>query len=407
MVLFISSMAVKTYAAEISTETSETGTEDESEIQAGQTGTGDKMKPCTVTFSITDKSGGYPGNKIKAIMIDVTGTITDEYTFTPANSWKETVCPKYSVAAPTTYNVTFEGLEDGYAIVDALDNSSDIKIAATSEGSVNVYWSIISVSSDGAAENDTDTSENQLDDGRDNVENHDAEQVFQKFLSQVEFTEKDSTWDNFFKTYKIFSHEEWYGKYVKDAKEEDYLELSLYERFLWDETYLRFCDILNSGDSNMFFADKDSFRTKYLEIILGCMTGNNSEQVKTAYEELAMWQYNYIVEYRVPFNFIYNRSYIAEIDETVKPVETSPQKENAGLELNKEDKKELDQARKELMKEMDKKDIEQENGGVWDDTITLISKNLLTIGVLALLVVVTVIVIWKRKQLNIGEDNKY
>lgn len=393
----ITAMPAKTHAVESVTEAS-------AEIEAGQTGTGDKMSPCTVTFCITDESEGYPGNKIKAVMTDVTGTITDEYTFTPANSWKENVCPKYSMVAPATYNVTFEGLEDGYAVVNTLDYSSDIKIAATPEGSIDVYWSIISTGAAGGS-----TKSQLLDGDRYDTENEEAEQVFQEFLSQVEFIAEDETWDTFFKTYKIFSHEEWYEKYVKDGKKEDYIDMSLFDRFVWDETYLRFCDTLNSGDSNMFFGSEDSFRTKFLEIILNCMIGNNNEQVKEAYETMAMWQYNYITEHRVPFNFINNRSYIEEIDGQAETTESAPQKEIAGKEepeLDKEEQKELEQAREELMEDMDKEDIEGENGGVWDDTINLLSKNLVTIGVLLLLIVVAGIVIWKRKQLNIDGDDR-
>lgn len=401
MALFLAAMPVKAHAAESTTETFEAG----DSVEAGQTGTGDKMSPCTVTFCITDESGGYTGTRIKAVMTDVTGTMTDEYTFTPANSWKEKVCPKYSVVAPATYNVTFEGLEDGYAMVNTLDFSSDIKIVATSEGNVDVYWSIISTATDVSGENNAGESQ-LLGEERDNAENEEAEQVFRAFLEQVEFIEDDETWYNFLKIYKIFSHEEWYGKYVKDAKEEDYMDMSLFDRFVWDETYLRFCDTLNSGDSNMFFGSEDSFRSKYLDTILDCMTGNNNEQVKEAYETLAMWQFNYITEYRVPFNFINNRSYIEEIGESAESVVQPSQKNeiiNKEPEISKEDEKELEQAREELMKDMDKNDIE-ESGGVWDDTINLLSKNLVTIGVLILLLVVTGIVIWKRNQLNIDSD---
>lgn len=395
----ITAMPVKT------THATESTTEASADVEAGQTGTGDKMSPCTVTFCITDESEGYPGNKIKAVMADVTGTITDEYTFTPANSWNENVCPKYSMVAPATYNVTFEGLEDGYAVVNTLDYSSDIKIAATPEGSIDVYWSIIQTGSAGG------DIESRLVGGEDryDIGNEEAEQVFRDFLSQVEFIAEDETWDNFFKTYKIFSHEEWYGKYVKDGKEEDYTAMSLFDRFVWDETYLRFCDTLNSGDSNMFFGSEDSFRTKFLDVILNCMTGNNNEQVKEAYETMAMWQYNYITEHRVPFNFINNRSYIEEIDGQAETTEPSGKKEIAEKEepeLDKEEQKELEQAKEELMEDMDKKDIEGENGGVWDDTINLLSKNLVTIGVLLLLIVVAGIVIWKRKQLNIDGDDR-
>lgn len=100
---------------------------------------------CNVTFYITDETtNGYPGSSFTAVMTDKMKTITDRYSFTDGNSWgSDNNKPKYIVIAPTTYTVMFEGLEDGYMIVNTPDLSSNIGFEAVDGGVMDCYWSII------------------------------------------------------------------------------------------------------------------------------------------------------------------------------------------------------------------------------------------------------------------------
>ena len=107
---------------------------------ADETLAGDKVVPCTVTFSITDTTYSYDGD-IKVLMNDVTGTSNKSYTLTKANSYGSGNQPKFTVSAPTTYKIVFEGIKDGYQIV----NSDDTKITdfpATANG-YEFDWKIV------------------------------------------------------------------------------------------------------------------------------------------------------------------------------------------------------------------------------------------------------------------------
>ncbi len=100
---------------------------------------------CLMKIHITDKTAnGYPGSSFTAVMTDKMKTITDRYSFTDGNSWgSDNNKPKYIVIAPTTYTVMFEGLEDGYMIVNTPDLSSNIGFEAVDGGVMDCYWSII------------------------------------------------------------------------------------------------------------------------------------------------------------------------------------------------------------------------------------------------------------------------
>lgn len=365
------------------------------EIEPGRTGTGDKQSRCNVTFFITDETGGYPGDSFKAVMVDVTGTIKDEYTFTHGNSWGGKNTPKYGVIAPTTYKVTFDGLEDGYTIVNTLDYSTNITITATAEGIADMYWSIISTDTNMTGQAEATKNENSelLDKRTYDVANEEAGTVYDTFINAVAFIEKDDTWGNFLNKYSIFDKSEWYEKYVRDGSAEYYKSLSLFDHFIWEETYLRFAHMMNTGDRDMYFGSEERFRSNFLNSTLNLMTGNDNEQVKEAYTTLALWQLNYIKENGVPFNFVLNRSYLDEVSElpTEEKQDESEEMKEAYAELV-EDAKGHTEAETEAEKE-----------GTWSDTLNLLSKKLVTIGILIVLTIITGIIIWKKRRLNIDD----
>ena len=112
-----------------------------------------------------------------------------------------------------------------------------------------------------------------------------------------------------------------------------------------------------------------------------------------AYLALADWQYNYVKESGVPFNFVNNRSYLEEIGEMP---ETS--------EETKTDEEELSEAAEELLEDADDKTKEETEKGIWDDTMNALARNIVTVLVFIALVVALVVVIQKRKRLNKDDD---
>ena len=360
---------------------------------------------CNVTFYITDETAdGYPGSSFTANMKDNTGTITDSYRFTKGNSWGNGRTPKYTMTAPATYTVTFEGLEEGYAVINTLDRSENITFNAMMDGTADVLWSIIETETEAADKEGSGSGSGLLEQGKDgnfSVSNEGAEEVYKNFLSATAFIADNTGWYNaLLKQYEWFPHAERYVEYVENGTEEEYLAMSLYDRFVWSESYLIYAWAVNSGNVNNYFGNRENFASHITNDIVKMMEGApNYEAVKTAYLALADWQYSYVQENGVPFNFINNRSYLEEVKEVPETeVET------------KSDKEELSEAAKELLEDADKttkKEVKQEKKekGIWDDTIESLARNIITIAIIVILCIAVGVVVWKRKRLNM-EDNR-
>ena len=354
-----------------------------------------------VTFYITDETNGeYPGSAFTAIMTDNTGTITDEYTFSAGNSWGNARYPKYTMTAPATYTVKFEGLDSGYKIIDTLTRSDKITFETTMGGSPQVLWSIVK-SESGTAEEETEpTIATQAESNSFTVSDEGADEVYNAFLEATAFIAEDTAWQsNVLAEYSLFENRyaTWYASYVENGTEKDFLSMSLYDRFVWGETYLMFAWAVNTGTFSEYFRSEEVFANRITDNLVNRIQNardlTNGQQVIDAYLALADWQYNYVKESGVPFNFVNNRSYLEEIGEMP---ETS--------EETKTDEEELSEAAEELLEDADDKTKEETEKGIWDDTMNALARNIVTVLVFIALVVALVVVIQKRKRLNKDDD---
>lgn len=354
-----------------------------------------------VTFYITDETNGeYPGSAFTAIMTDNTGTITDEYTFSAGNSWGNARYPKYTMTAPATYTVKFEGLDSGYKIIDTLTRSDKITFETTMGGSPQVLWSIVKSESGTAEEETKPTIATQAESNSFTVSDEGADEVYNAFLEATAFIAEDTAWQsNVLAEYSLFENRyaTWYASYVENGTEKDFLSMSLYDRFVWGETYLMFAWAVNTGTFSEYFGSEEVFANRITDNLVNRIQNardlTNGQQVIDAYLALADWQYNYVKESGVPFNFVNNRSYLEEIGEMP---ETS--------EETKTDKEELSEAAEELLEDADDKTKEETEKGIWDDTMNALARNIVTVLVFIALVVALVVVIQKRKRLNKDDD---
>ena len=292
--------------------------------------------------------------------------------------------------------------------MNTLDYSKDITIKATSGGIVDCYWSIISSdtssrfdasgsgesessnSSDGSSGNTESTI---LNGNSYEISNKEADAVFRKFMDDVGYIASDEMWESaLLIQYDLFSsrYAEWYEEYVDGGTKDEFLEMSLFDRFVWAETYLRFAWAVNTGDVSTYFGSEENFKSHITSNVTNMMeNADDYETVENAYLTLAQWQYEYVQETGVPFNFINNRSYLEEVGE-------APETES---EISS-DEQELEEAANELLEDSD----EETKNSVWDDTLNMLSKNLLTICIAIILCVAVAIVVWKKKKLNISDD---
>lgn len=344
---------------------------------ADETLAGDKVVPCTVTFSITDTTYSYDGD-IKVLMNDVTGTSNKSYTLTKANSYGSGNQPKFTVSAPTTYKIVFEGIKDGYQIV----NSDDTKITdfpATANG-YEFDWKIVytdekekevkkesekikgTSSTNDTSNNSNDQSitsdTNRFKENNDSVENLSADKVFQQFLDSVSFIENDETWNAYGTGYLgiLFSDNavdmaEDFVKVVKNSTEEDYFNMSQYERFIYYESYVRIQKYINLGNWERYFSTKEAFNQRITSPVVKIMnatehnaTGSDSHKVSDAYLKLMDWQYNYVQEHKAAFDFITGKDYIESGGKKADLKQEQKEKEKKA----KAEQKDLQEAQKEM-----------------------------------------------------------
>lgn len=268
---------------------------------------GDEVVPCTVTFSVTDVTYSYEGD-IEVLMNDVTGTSNKSYTLTKANSYGSGNQPKFTIPAPTTYKITFKGMKEGYQIVNS-DNTKITDFLATANGYEfnwkitytdkqkqevekeveSIRGSIGRSSSDSTQTQDnnqnvsntstTQDSEKEESQKTNASKNQSADEAFQEFLDKVSFTENDETWNDFATGYLGLFNDEAQSRaddfvnVVKNATEEDWFNMSQYDRFVYYESYVRIQKYINLGNWEKYFSSKEAFHNKITSPVVELMNG--------------------------------------------------------------------------------------------------------------------------------------
>lgn len=268
---------------------------------------GDEVVPCTVTFSVTDVTYSYEGD-IEVLMNDATGTSNKSYTLTKANSYGSGNQPKFTIPAPTTYKITFKGMKEGYQIVNS-DNTKITDFLATANG-YEFNWKITYTdkqkqevekevesirgsigrgSSDSTQTQDnnqnvsntltTQDSEKEESQKTNASKNQSADEAFQEFLDKVSFTENDETWNDFATGYLGLFNDEAQSRaddfvnVVKNATEEDWFNMSQYDRFVYYESYVRIQKYINLGNWEKYFSSKEAFHNKITSPVVELMNG--------------------------------------------------------------------------------------------------------------------------------------
>lgn len=231
------------------------------------------------------------------------------------------------------------------------------------------------------------------------VKNAEAEAVFKEFLDAVGFIATEPTWNGevgtFLHYYSIYANSEHgdgenYAKCVSGGTKEDYLAMSMFDRFLWMETYVYLASAIMDGNRSYYLDSKETYKSRLTDCVVSRMTGTDAETVKAAYLKLMDWQYDYIMAHGVPFNFINNSSYLDEIKTTEPAAPTqSPEPGNDPIEKPSQ----TEQVPAETAPEEEK--------GIWEDTITALSRNLISIAIIIVFGSVLLALYIVRKRNNI------
>ena len=267
---------------------------------------------------------------------------------TKANSYGSGNQPKFTIPAPTTYKITFKGMKEGYQIVNS-DNTKITDFPATANG-YEFNWKITYTdkqkqevekevesirgsigrgSSDSTQTQDnnqnvsntstTQDSEKEESQKTNASKNQSADEAFQEFLDKVSFTENDETWNDFATGYLGLFNDEAQSRaddfvnVVKNATEEDWFNMSQYDRFVYYESYVRIQKYINLGNWEKYFSSKEAFHNKIISPVVELMNGTeegDTTVVSDAYLKLMDWQYDYVQEHKAAFDFITGKDYI-------------------------------------------------------------------------------------------------
>lgn len=358
------------------------------------------QKTTSVRVIITDES---TGNKADSVTVEFYDVKDGSMYFTEVHKsqgWESLI----SLPTEHTYSVIVRGLDSNFMVVETFGDR-EIPISqltyTVQEIANSMYWSIVGTA-ESSGESGTGTNTGTGQDAPATYNGLSAKEAYEAFLNAISFIETDSSWTNGFAatlnqygkdSMNAKTYSKWYADYVQGGSVEEYFALTPFEQFLWTETYTRLAYAsYGSGDYNKYYGSDTAFDMYIVKIAKNTMSGNNKDAVISAYENLMEWQYNYIVTEGngVPYCFITDRSSKEEIkDETI---ETLP---NGDSSLTEDEKEDIQEIIDELEKD------EEEDKGIWGDTIDLLAKHFLTILLLVVFGVALLVVVYIRKKKNI------
>lgn len=370
---------------------------------------------CRLNFTVIDETGNFSADKLVVHMNDVTGVSNVDFDLQRAASWgnSDGYIPLIDIPAPTTYFLSVDGLTEGYKLVNTIGRDPiATDFAATSNGTVDFMWSIIPTN--GSSENESNQLENnEIKVGEStSINEQEASAVYKRFLDQISFIENDETWENVLDAYTIPVNqeglEEMYADTVgiesgktKEERKENFRKMSAYERFLWIDTYCRIAYQIKTGYSDDVRTKESFLNTiNFFPNLISVVEPNNYKQVLKSYNTLMEWQFAYIQEHNYPFNFIQNKSYLEEVGGKEEKTTTETVEETDGDGLSTSDKKEMEEAKKELLQESE----QEEKKGIWSDTIEILTRNIFSFVIMIILLIVLGVVVYFRTKNNYTED---
>lgn len=361
------------------------------------TGAGDKGVNHTASIILIDESGQYPGGNVTLDFKDITNVWNKSFTVQEAY-YKNGITFTVYLVAPGTFDVS-SNLADGFALYDTLTGEPFTKYSPTGESGI-LTLSIKSTEAvqgqAGAGTGSNILNGNNATASLDEV-GQEAQGVFQELLDTVGFMATDSTWNQFLSFRGATLTETMYNNCLPEGMRPcEYSELTDFDKVVYLYSYIAFSVArersMESWES--YISSPENFaqlyKNEFVNYIEQGNGGNNSDVVISAFEKMWNWQYNYCVENNEPYNFISNCSYTQTGFGITGSGTTSES-------VNTEEEKPASTATPEPTPEA-------EEPGVWDDTLDILSKNLLTIGFLIVAVCALGFVLYKKHKENIGDD---
>ena len=365
---------------------------------------------CDLIIHIKDDTGGEYTGAISFTLTDIASGNQYRYGLSMQNYIFDFPFTE-SVIADTTYKMEFRFEDSRFALYDMQSGEAVERFHATASGYV-ADWvlkntSVLAVS----------TTEPQRFVPISEGAGDEAAALWETFFNAVIIMDGDNAYLPFLNIYgKAWEaeHAKTYAKYT-DGSAYDWLTFSLLERFMWYETYIRIIDQLHSGNYDMYFGSYSNFKQFAIRTVRDSLPRFNKEGAE-AYENLMMWQYDYVRANSDVYNFITSTNFRVQSDEykNFEPLSESEKKASEEQRLIEKDYVEIE---KELIVEdLEENElsshgsvvISEKDSDIWDKTIDKLKSLWFTIILLFVVAgaLISVIVYRKRNDIKeIGSDS--
>lgn len=142
-----------------------------------------------------------------------------------------------------------------------------------------------------------------------------ADAVFQEFFTAVKHLDSEESYTQYSGFYINFNdaiatlQAPLYAKHT-DGTEEDWYDMSFFERFIWHETYLKFLDYISRGSYDYYFGSEQTFINGSVSPIFTSLKTVVGTSEAEAYRSIMLWQYNHFRETASVFNFMTGQDYL-------------------------------------------------------------------------------------------------
>ena len=327
-------------------------------------------KKCHIEICITDNTAGEFKDEIQVTLLNADASNAYDYIVTPEN-YRSNIRingdieqDSYSIAISYPH-------KDSYIIRDQSGNEISQFIADTDKQSLN--WVIES---------------KEMVVGKNNSN---PEDIWNKFLNRALEIETNPEYKGILKYYsdleKLLTQQ--YIKVYKDATVDDYLKLSITERFLYHTTYILPVEATTYGQYNLYLESWDKFNNYVIGGTNSVIKRYGGQEFLDEYQEVMKWQYDYFIENSAFYNFITGEDSLGRKIEGIQLEENNKlikEKTNSVLSENNIVNNKDDNSNKEDSVN----DDEQSNNGIWSEFFKRCKSNILSIMILVILIIVVV-----------------
>lgn len=394
VMLCVANMNITAFATEISTSPTSNGI----------------VGDCHLTFSLTDKTNGIFIDEISITLLNIDTNVEYNYTMTSADYlFGITVSGNVKQG---NYSIALSYASKEQFIVQNMDGT-DISFFTADSNEHTFNW-VVFDKNNNKNEMETSNGSAELQPQEEEIQGISSEESASQFITKTDNTDADSVWNNFINNVSVLETDnkyvsimEYYDNtkenfarnYVKvnqNKTEDDYLNMTPFERFLCYSTYVEPVMATTYSDYDTYFGTIDKWNSNVVGNTYNLLKNQKATEQAEAYKTLMEWQYNYFKENGAIYNFMTGKTSIEENSnlETVSPDSANG---NNGDPTDKEIQSLIEKENQSIKAEKEH--------GIWSDTLNLIKNNVVTIVILFILigVAIGIMVYHKRKAIDRDE----